>query len=104
MGWVHLSFRKILLDHCDEYIDSSDRGSDKTQSKLITRVSKEITEISEAAVEVIPLPSDVEKVTNLSIIVLDNTDVCLQCVRVWFGNYASGNAKEDRPAKSKLDI
>jgi hypothetical protein len=26
-----------------------------------------------------------------------------QCVRNWFGNYASGNAKEDRPGKSKSD-
>ena len=64
MGWVHPSFRQILLDHCDEYIDSSDRGSDKTRSKLITRIAKDITEIAEAAVETILLPSDVEKVIN----------------------------------------
>ena len=73
MGWVHPSFRQILLDHCNEYINSSDRGSDKTWSKLITRVSKDITDIA----EVIPLPSDIEKVINWSISVSSNTDLCL---------------------------
>jgi len=77
MGWVHPSFRQILLDHCDEYIDSSDRGSDKTRSKLITRIAKDITEIAEAAVETILLPSDVEKVINWLISVSSNTDLCL---------------------------
>jgi ribosomal 50S subunit-associated protein YjgA (DUF615 family) len=65
MGWVHPSFRQALLDSCDEYIDSSDRGSDKTRSKLITRVSKELTDIAQAATESIPLPSDLEKVIIL---------------------------------------
>jgi hypothetical protein len=26
-----------------------------------------------------------------------------KCVRIWFGNYASGNAKGERPSKSKSD-
>ena len=27
----------------------------------------------------------------------------IQCVRIWFGNYAAGHAKETRPSKSKAD-
>ena len=77
MGWVHPSFRQTLLDNCDEYIDSSDRGSDKTRSKLITKVSKDIADIVEAANEEIPLPSDLEKVIDLSITLMVNTDLCL---------------------------
>jgi len=65
MGWVHPSFRKALLDSCDEYIDSSDHGSDKTRLKPITRVSKELTDIAQAATESILLPSDLEKVIIL---------------------------------------
>ncbi|KIM79975.1 hypothetical protein PILCRDRAFT_9863 [Piloderma croceum F 1598] len=87
MGWVHPLFRQTLLDNCDEYIDSSDHSNDKTQSKLITKVSKDIADNVEAANEEILLPSDLEK-----------------CVHVWFGNYASGNAKEERSTKSKSDI
>jgi len=76
MGWVHPSFRQTLLDNCDEYIDSSDRGSDKTRSKLITRVSKELTDIAQAATESIQLPSDLEKVITLLIGVVGNIDWC----------------------------
>ena len=76
MGWVHPSFRQTLLDNCDKYIDSSDRGSDKTRSKLITRVSKELTDIAQAATKAIPLPSDLEKVIILLIGVLENIDWC----------------------------
>ncbi|KIM72740.1 hypothetical protein PILCRDRAFT_15871 [Piloderma croceum F 1598] len=49
-------------------------------------ISKDIADIVEAANEEIPLPSDLEK-----------------CVCVWFWNYASGNAKEERSTKSKSD-
>lgn len=77
MGWVHPSFRQTLLDHCDEYIDSSDRGTDKTRSKLITKVSKDIFDIVQAANEEIQLPSNIEKVIYSSITLLVNTDSCL---------------------------
>ena len=76
MGWIHSSFRQTLLDNCDEYIDSSDRGSDKTRSKLITRVSKELTDIAQAATESIQLPPDLEKVITLLIGVVGNIDWC----------------------------
>ena len=77
MGWVHPSFRQTLLDHCDEYIDSSDCGNDKTRSKLITKVSKDIADIVQAANEEISLPSDLEKVIHLLIILVITTDSCL---------------------------
>lgn len=60
--WVHSSFRQTLLDYCNDYLDTSDRGSDKTRSKLITRVAQEITSIADAQVEAVTLPDDLEKV------------------------------------------
>ncbi len=32
-----------------------------------------------------------------------HTDKHAQSLRTWFGNYASGNAKDDRPGRSKSD-
>jgi hypothetical protein len=60
--WVHSSFKQTLLDSCDEYLDTSDRGSDKTRSRLITRVAQEITTIANAQAEAVQLPDDLEKV------------------------------------------
>jgi len=60
--WVHSSFRQTLLDYCNDYLDTSDHGSDKTRSKLITRVAQEITSIADAQVEAVTLPDDLEKV------------------------------------------
>jgi len=58
--WVHPSFRQTLMDACDEYLQSTDRGNDKTRSKLITRVAKDITDIAKEKNEA--LPDDLEKV------------------------------------------
>lgn len=60
--WVHSSFKQTLLDYCNDYLDTSDRGSDKTRSKLITRVAQEITSIADAQDEAVTLPDDLEKV------------------------------------------
>jgi len=60
--WVHASFKHILLDACDEWLNSTNRGNDKTWSTLITQVSKEITDIAQAKEE--SLPSDLEKVIS----------------------------------------
>jgi len=60
--WVHSSFRQTLLDYCDDYLDTSDRGTDKTRSKLITRIAQEITAIANAQVKAVTLPDDLEKV------------------------------------------
>ncbi|KIM73061.1 hypothetical protein PILCRDRAFT_15545 [Piloderma croceum F 1598] len=84
MCWVLESFRHVLVDHCDEYFDTSDRGNDKSRSKLITRVANHIAAIAQAKQQ--HVPDDLEK-----------------CVRIWFSNYAGGNAKEPRTEKSKVD-
>jgi hypothetical protein len=60
--WAQGPFKKILLDSCDAYLESSDRGPDKTRSKLIKKVAEEITAISERTHE--PLPDDLEKVSS----------------------------------------
>ena len=60
--WVHDLFRSILVDSCDEYLESSDRGSDKTRSKFITRVATDITDIANNNNE--SLPDDLEKVIH----------------------------------------
>jgi hypothetical protein len=95
------SFKQTLLDNCDDYLDTSDRGSDKTRSKLITRVAHDIAAIAQA--KNLELPDDLEKVNNLIIIWFVYTEWHYQSVRTWFGNYASGNTKEERPGKSKSD-
>jgi hypothetical protein len=58
--WVLPSFKQILIDHCDEYLDTSDRGSDKSRSKLITRVANDITAIAQENKEAVP--DDIERV------------------------------------------
>ena len=66
--WVHKSFKQTLLDNCDEYLETTDRGTDKTRSKLITRVTQDIAAIAEG--KSVPLPDDLEKVHHLTIILL----------------------------------
>lgn len=60
--WVVPSFRTILVDNCDDFLASTDRGMDKTRTKLITQVSKDITVIAQEQGET--LPNDLEKVSN----------------------------------------
>jgi hypothetical protein len=60
--WVKPSFLNLLRDSCDAYLESSDRGMDKTRSKLITKVSGEIAAIVERTNE--PVPDDLEKVSS----------------------------------------
>jgi hypothetical protein len=59
--WVQPSFKQTLLDHCDEYLDTTDRGNDKSRSKLITKVANDILAI---AADQAALPIDLEKVLN----------------------------------------
>lgn len=63
--WVLESFKHILVDSCDEYFDTSDRGNDKSRSKLITRVANDIAAIAQDTKE--HVPDDLEKVKCLSI-------------------------------------
>ena len=99
--WVHVSFRQTLLDDCDKFLQSIDRGKDKTCSKLITQVSNKITNITKEKKEI--LPDDLEKVESLLIFNLFLMACSIQCVCIWYGNYATGNAKEYKPPKSKVD-
>ena len=64
--WMNESFKQTLLDNCDDYLDTSDCGSDKSRSKLITRVAHDIAAIAQA--KNLELPDDLEKVNNLIII------------------------------------
>ena len=96
--WVVPSFKDILVNACDEYLASNDRGNDKTRSTLIGRVTKDIADIADK--EKASVPNDLEKVIHLSIAGFITNCRYSQCVRTWFGNYASGNTKE---AKSKSD-
>ena len=70
--WVKESFKQTLLDNCDEYLDTTDRGTDKTRSKLITRVAQDIAAIALAKTE--ELPDDLEKVNNLTVISFEYID------------------------------
>ena len=70
--WVKESFKQTLLDNCDEYLETTDRGTDKTRSKLITRVAQDITAIALAKKE--ELPDDLEKVNNLTVMLFAYID------------------------------
>ena len=58
--WVHESFKDTLINSCDEYLDTNDRGSEKTQSILITRVAQEIAAIAQD--KELAIPGELEKV------------------------------------------
>src|SRR5882672_7951258 len=68
--WVLPSFKQTLVDACDTYLDTNDCSNEKSRSKLIARVSKDISDIVQANKEVIP--DDLEKVTKPYIVVLLN--------------------------------
>jgi hypothetical protein len=62
--WVQQSFKQTLLDNCDEYLKTTDRGNGKSRSKLITKVANDILAI---AADKAALPTDLEKVLNLKL-------------------------------------
>lgn len=59
--WVHDLFKKILLNHCSEFLESSDQCPEKTQSMLITQVLQQIADIAKENGD-IPLLDNLEKV------------------------------------------
>src|SRR5260370_40008646 len=59
-GWVLPSFKDILIDTCQEFLNSTDKGKDKKRSSLITRVAGEIRQAIEGTTDT--LPEDLEKV------------------------------------------
>ena len=69
--WVHDSFKHILVDSCDRYLQTNDRGIDKGRSKFIAQVAADIAEsIHEGN---ITLPNDLEKVWK-----------CFLCIVAWY--------------------
>ena len=72
--WAVPSFRTILLNHCDDYMKSSDRGPDKSRSKLVTQVAQGIADIAKEKHEA--LPNDLEKVMALHMVQFINNDGC----------------------------
>ena len=72
--WVFPSFRTILVNCCDDYLNSSDCGTDKGWSKLITKVAKDITDITQQKGE--NILDDLEKVIFLHIQGLTSINRC----------------------------
>ena len=58
--WVHDSFKHILVDSCDGYLQTNDRGIDKGRSKFIAQVAADIAD--SAGEGDVALPNDLEKV------------------------------------------
>ena len=61
--WVFPSFRQTLIDACDEFLETNDRGTDKKRTEVIKRVCKDIIDIAQAKQET--LPDDLEKVGKI---------------------------------------
>jgi hypothetical protein len=59
-AWVLSSFKHLLIDSCQEYINSTDKSKEKSRTALITRVAVEIRHAVEGTTE--GLPDDLEKV------------------------------------------
>jgi len=78
--WVLESFKHILVDSCDEYFDTNDRGNDKSRSKLITRVANDIAAIAQDKKE--HVPDDLEKV-NVYLLPTLNINVNISSVSAY---------------------
>ena len=87
-----MSFKGILLSYCDKFLESSDCVPDRTRLQLVTKVSNEIADIAMELTDA-SLPEDLEKVIPIFNINVKDIDLYVQCVRTWFGNYASANSK-----------
>ena len=58
--WVHDSFKHILVDSCDGYLQTNDCGIDKGRLKFIAQVAVDI--VDSACEGNMTLPNDLEKV------------------------------------------
>ena len=58
--WVHDSFKRILVDSCDGYLQTNDHGIDKGCSKFIAQVAADI--VDSAHEGNVTLPNNLEKV------------------------------------------
>src|ERR1700733_6798828 len=62
--WVLPSFKQILIDSSNEYVNTTDKGRDKARTTLISRVAAEIRNTIDGTVETVP--TDLEKVQFMS--------------------------------------
>lgn len=60
--WVHSSFKHLLIESSAEYLRSSDKGKDKTRTKLSETVADQIRDVASAQHEPIKLPDTLSKV------------------------------------------
>ena len=69
--WVHDSFKHILVDSCDGYLQTNDCGIDKGRSKFIAQVAADIADSAHKGN--VTLPNDLEKVWK-----------CFLCIVAWY--------------------
>jgi hypothetical protein len=62
--WATPSFREILVEHCQAFLDSNNLGKDKSRSKLIQQVAEEIQASAKESGE--KVPPDLQKVSYQS--------------------------------------
>ena len=58
------SFKQILIDSSNEYVNTTDKGRDKARTTLISRVAAEIRNTIDGTVETVP--TDLRKVQFMS--------------------------------------
>ena len=61
--WVEDSFKSILQDNCQAYLDSNDMGKHKTRTLLINEVSQKIRDTAPGY----ELPNDLNKVGDVEV-------------------------------------
>ena len=93
--WVKESFKQTLIDACNEYLNTNDRGNEKTRSKLITWVANEIGAIAKDKTE--DVPDELEMVVpgnrkrHTSWLMLSNSPGCADLVWKLHGRTCQGN-------------
>jgi hypothetical protein len=58
--WVLPSFKNILIDASQEFLNSTDKGKDKARTALVMRIAGEVREAVATSGD--PLPEELEKV------------------------------------------
>jgi hypothetical protein len=82
--WVQDSFKSILLENCQAFIDSKDLGKNKAQTQLISDVAEKIRQVAHGS----ELPTDLNKVGVVHNPFGRAINVQGQCIATWFGNEA----------------
>lgn len=62
--WVLPSFKQILIDSCQEFMNVTDKAKDKPRTALVTRVADQIRQAVNGTDAT--LPEDLEKVHHFS--------------------------------------